>query len=202
MADLVDSIGRNFERLLRWVYPGAFFLVLLRLSNRSAYDNLLKVEPELWALVVAGIVAGVVVYLLQGYVLNMGLSILVTRIGWDVNAREGNENPSWWPTCLDRLAHLFDRIAQGTKRRWGGMNRQGLGNYLNYAWATYHATSITGWLTLVFYYFVKDDSSVLAKLPFWAIPFPAILLVLGSLLTWCHLSRVPFGSEDSYAVDY
>jgi hypothetical protein len=195
MQDISEALGKNFERLLRWVYPGALFLVLLRMSRPEAFDAVAHDEPvNVWGLVVVGLVAGFVVYLIQSYVVNYFVLLLFQLKNWDVNQglqvappETPEREPRW--VFLRPLARLFDRYAQAIRDR---VNlSEPLVNYLNYAWAAFHAVFITGWLTLVFFC-VNDNQSVMDNVSAWYILPPAVLLLCGGLFTYAYLSRVPF----------
>jgi len=200
---LVQSLGGNFERILRWIYPGALFLVLLRMSKPHAFKSLATPNDigGPWELIIAGLVAGFAAYLIQAYALNHLVSLVFQVANWDintglhVNVRSGAGQPK---LGLERLAHLFDRHAQATWLRWGGNLPEGLSNYLSYGWATYHAVSMTGWLTLLFF-LKKDCDSAFAAVPSWQILLPAALMLLGALWTYAHLSRVPLEAPGNRA---
>ena len=193
MGDLIDSIGRNFQRLLRWVYPGALFLVLLRISSPDAFNHLacLNLGIGLWGLVVGGLVAGFVIYLFQGYFVSYIVTFIFIWAKWDV--RQGLQVPA--PKIREKckcipycVLHFFDRMAVATRRRWNGSVPKGLGNYLDYAFAAYHAVMMTGWLTLVFVFVsIFNSDSVLR---WWILFIPAILFLVGGIITYMLLGRI------------
>ena len=87
MAGLQELIGASFERVLRWVYPGALILVLLRLSRPDSFLEIVNLEDLAgpWELIVVGFVAGFAAYMLQGYVINYVISHIFQVLNWDVN---------------------------------------------------------------------------------------------------------------------
>ncbi len=197
MDDVVESLGRNFERLLRWAYPGALFLVLLRMSRPNAFDAWAQVEHP-WGLVVGGLVAGFALYLIQANAINQVITIVVQVLKWDVNvglqvamssASEPRQGLRW-------LTRLMDRQAQGTIRRWSRTERDGRKGYLDYGWATYHAMLLTGWLTLLFWQ-LSEDGSTLETAATWKVVLPVTLFVLGSFWTYAQLTRVPLGESST-----
>lgn len=194
MDNVVNSIGRNFERLLRWAYPGGLFLVLLRMSKPVAFSGMANLPnvKEPWGLVIGGLVAGFTVYLFQAYVINHFISLLFQLANWDINVGLQVRVAECRPPRLGlgRCARLFDRHAEATWRRWGDDLPKGLANYLNYAWASYHAVFTTGWLTLLFF-FAKEQPSIFADAAAWHILLPAGLFLWAGLWTYAHLSRVP-----------
>ncbi len=200
--NLIDSIGRNFERLLRWAYPGALFLVLLRLARPNDFEKLANVldDRSLWGLFVGGLVAGTVVYLAQGYVMNQLVSLVLAVVRWDVNIRPFDHPRRlqqflhWWFVgwVVPRLTCLADSVAQNAQRRWTARDYpRRLSSWLDYAWGVHHAMSSTGWLVLFFFLFWKEPGSRFARAPQWEILVPSIGLLLGSL--WFHavLVRIP-----------
>jgi len=199
LGDLIDSIGKNFERLLRWVYPGALFLVLLYASKPNFFKNLTSVDNAIgiWGLVVGGLVAGVIVYLLQGYVVSYIINVAFMLLRWDVRQRlqcdhgeRETESKKQPVSCVRWMLPLFDGMAAGTRERWSISDTQKLGNHLTYAWATYKAVLITGWLTIIFFG-INESGSVFSSATAWAVLPPAILLLLGGLFTYLILSRIP-----------
>ena len=190
MQNSAEYLGRNFERLLRWVYPGALFLVLLRMSRPQAFKAVADVESgNVWDLVVVGLAAGFVVYLLQGYVINQLISAVAQLLRWDVNVY-----PSDQPIhcrCLRCLVRWVDPQARSIRRRYSTC--ESLNSYLDYAWGVYHALSITGWLTILFFG-IRAKGSVLASNGCWGwVVFgTALLLFIASLWAYAQLSRVRF----------
>jgi hypothetical protein len=201
MGELIYAVGKNFERLLRWIYPGALFLVLLGMSKPDAFDHLAKLDDGigLWGLVIVGLVGGVVTYLVQGYVVGFALAIIFNLLRWDVNQGLQVDVFAWStrPRCCPRgVERFFDRMAKATVNRQGGSVTESLGNYLNYAHGTYHAILITGWLTVVFYG-INEQGSVFSNISAWAVLPPAILLMLGGILWFAILTRIPFSKKTS-----
>jgi hypothetical protein len=194
---LIDSIGANFERILRWVYPGALFIVLLYASRPIVLENLHD-KIGIWGLVASGLVSGFVIYLFQGYVISQLITIFFILIKWDI--RQGlqvdpyksekgtNAKPETNP-----IVRLFDRMARATQERWSIGDPQNLGNYLNYTWAIYHAVLMTGWLTLFFYLTRKESADsipIFQDITWWWVVVPASLLIVGGLFTHLLLSRI------------
>jgi hypothetical protein len=168
---LIYSIGANFERLLRWVYPGALFLVLLRMSRPDVFNALAcrNLGIGLWGLVVGGLVAGFVIYLFQGYVVSYIINVVFILLKWDVRQRlqcdhgeRETESKKQPVSCVRWMLPLFDGMAAGTRERWSISDTQKLGNHLDYAWATYKVVLITGWLTIIFFG-INESGSVFSS---------------------------------------
>ena len=197
MDNLVDSLGRSFERLLRWVYPGALFIVLLRLARPADFETLATIklagDESLWGLLVGGIVAGVIAYLLQGYVVNVVVSGVFIYLKWDVNVPF--DRPQWVQRVLgwwgirqvaSEFAHLVDAMARNSRRRWESK----LSNWLDYVWGVHHATAVTGWLTLFFYLLWNEPESRFDRAAAWEILAPSATLLLAALFLHAVLVRV------------
>lgn len=192
MGGLVESLGRSFERLLRWLYPGALFLVLLYLSSRSVFNSIRRVQDP-WALVFVAIVAGMVTYLLQTYVVNQFISLLfdlpcLRLLSTDTEQLKGR------PKCL---AEGAARWGEPAWRRWGiswhersdEQAKERLNSWLDYSWSTYHAGFITVWLTLVFFC-NSDRGSFLSNISPWLVWGLAIPLIASLLWQYLILTRV------------
>lgn len=185
-----EFVARNFERLLRWAYPGLLFLVLLELSKRGTLGEVAHAVPQvgpLWTLGVTGLVAGSAVYLFQSYVVGEFFSFLEFGL-WEID----NHSRTLPFTDPNRQLSLVDRFALAVRRRWAGPH---LDSWLNYAWATDHAAFITGWLPTAFYIVnraTKPDSSWLGSLAWWQVYAPALALIIGAVWVHARLNRVPF----------
>ena len=183
MQNLIDQIDRSFQRLLRWVYPAMLFLVLLHLTRPEDFAKIAQVERP-WGLIVGGLVAGAVAYLFQAYVFNQVISHVSTYLGWEINA----SRPLRFRRALRPLANHADQWAEVTRRRWG-TSPERLSSYLDYAWATYHAMMLTGWLTLILFA-SKVQDSLFASVDSWNIIVPATLLLVAAIWHYAWLSRV------------
>ena len=64
---LIDSTFNNFERVLRWVYPGGLAVVLLYAANPEFLQKTVYDHFGGWPVVIGGLIAGAVVYLFQAY---------------------------------------------------------------------------------------------------------------------------------------
>jgi hypothetical protein len=232
LSKVIDSIVANFERFLRWVYPGGLTVALLYAANPTFLKDQVYDKFGGWGMVIGGLVAGAVVYLFQAYVVSWIVTFIFILLKWDV--RQGLQ-VGYWPRvpvgtvpsccrtimnvikrmlgyrvrqCMESLIHclkqmvdtnpvcclipftrVFDRMAAATARRWQPTDSKGLENYLNYAWATYHAVLITGWLP-IFFYCIKKDGSVLEESHEWAVLLPAIMLLVGGVIYYALLTRI------------
>lgn len=183
MNNLGEYIGQGFERLLRWFYPGALFVVLLSLSRPDIFASITEQfgfpEHTIWGLLIFGLGVGFAIYLFQQYVITQTLSALSQLLRWDPNIARTDQPRT---CCLRVLAQWIDPQARVIEKQYKDSN------YIDYSWATYHATSMTGWLLLVFIG-IKTDSSLLSKAGCWSV-IPALFLILGSLYLFARLSRV------------
>jgi hypothetical protein len=182
MGNVAEALGRSFERLLRWLYPAALFLVVAY----AARPSLLKLGQKLpamgdtWGLILVALVAGFIAYLLQSYVWTTLISEVLDRtVRWSTRNRSAGG-----------FVAYVDRRFDDAWRRWGH-NRKEMNDYLNYAWATYHAASMTGWLTIVFTCFKESRSFVNDNRSYCvAIVTIAGILFLASIWQYLILSRV------------
>lgn len=142
MNNPFEFIGSNFERLLRWVYPGALFIVLLYATHPEFLqgEEGLYSKIGIWGLVTGGLVIGAVIYLFQSYVVGSVITVTFILLKWDV--RQGIQRPlAEWETkeeekpryCLRYWLCLFDRMARAARERYSGNLHEKVGNYLDYA---------------------------------------------------------------------
>ena len=189
MVNLIDALGKSFERLLRWIYPGALFLVLLYLSSPPCINVLTSINgiAGVWGLVLVAVVAGMAVYIAQAYIFNQIVSLCFSPSGL-LHKKTKTLNRG----KAKKLAKFADTWGEGAWRRWGIQTEQltdrhaieRLNGWLDYAWSAYHAGCITLWLTLTFFCF-SASNSILGSISPWIIwPFMGVLLV--SLL-WQYL---------------
>src|SRR4030042_5434851 len=123
MSGVIDEIGKNFERLLRWAYPGGLFLVLLFFSTlingkSTAFNTLLAYTQNNWLVIFfAGIFIGSAIYIFQSNVVANILKFLLKLI------------PS--KCCL----HLKRRTKISELLTRAALNPQWFQGYIDYAWA-------------------------------------------------------------------
>ena len=187
MPNWIESVFKHFERLLRFVYPGALLLTLLYLSSPNfgclkclSYVNEIDKGIEtndLWPFLLVVTVAGIVIYYFQQLVITAFISIFTVKSGWQL---EPDPDKLPWKCCR-KLAGHCDGLIKTIIYRWYG---EKLDSYFNYAWAINHAAFITSWLTLIFAFFIKTSDSIMDNISAIIIP-SAILLLFGSI--WHHL---------------
>ena len=157
MAKLVEVICKYFERLLRWVYPGALFLVLLLLSSTSdSFKDLFLREN--WLLILVVVTFGAVIYIFQSALINIIIGLLLIPCN----------------KCRRWDSFLSDHYAKRILIRYP--TKKSANEYLNYSWAFYHATSITAWLPLSFFLSPKA-----------LFPGEPVVAVIGWLLLICSI---------------
>lgn len=186
MQNWAESIFKNFERILRWIYPGALFLSLLYLTGSDILNFIRKIEPNhsWFFLVLVAAVAGFVIYLFQQQVIAQFISFFTMLSDWD---KESDPSKLPWGKYCQKMAKHADKWVTATIARWNSPEL--LNPYLDYAFARYHATSITAWLTLLFL-MVKSPGSALSLIPLWVVILFAVSLLLGSIWEYLWLSRV------------
>ena len=138
MGELIDAIGRNFERLLRWAYPGGLLLFLIWAYSTSFgqeesefFNELKDLTGSSWWVIFAGtIFAGFAIYIIQ----NKMVSLLL-----------------YWLFSNTWIKRKFTcKAVVNMLRMRANLNPVWYQGYPDYGWATYHATSITGLLVLIF----------------------------------------------------
>ena len=117
----IDAIGRNFERMLRWVYHGGLLYFLLVLNGKITF--IIEVFPEqllpkqngiAWALLIFFLFSGAAVYIFQAYVVNMIIWIIAVRKHWPINA-----NGEIKSKLLLKIEPHFRQSAKTTLARFG-----------------------------------------------------------------------------------
>ena len=194
--ELVDSIGRNLERLLRWAYPGMLFLVLFSVSTidglESVSDKVGFPSDTIWGLVIGALVVGAAVYLFQAYVVTQLLSILSLWPNWNVGIYKQSVKRRTLKYGLNGLASHFDRLADAIEMKYPKPNDRK--SYMAYSWAAFHATSITVWLPS-FFYLCRTTGSLLDSVKLWQFSPIALLFLLGALYLFLLLTRVRIAED-------
>jgi len=183
MGSVVEATGKAFERLLRWLYPGLLFFVLLFLFKKTTFDELLSLQHFEWVVIIGGLGISAAIYLIEVYVFEQIINIIAQMIGWLV--LEGyRRQPKFFPKWI---VDFIDSQAKDIEYKY--ISRQDRQSYMSYANATYHALCITGW-QILFFYCVRDDSSLLSKIELPWIIFVLVLIFIFSLSYYARLSRV------------
>ena len=192
MGDMIDSIVKNFERFLRWAYPGLLFLALLYVSRPINFADAYETIGNPWVFLAGGLGVGAALYLFQINVITQLPSAIAQWRRWDVDI---HPNPTVYPDeppepkhGLGRLACWFNPQARNIEKRCN-RSREDKDAYLDYAWGTLHATSITGWLLLAFFLASTNDS-LLYNVESWFVIVVVALLLLGAFYLFLRLTRV------------
>jgi len=145
----ITAIDNSFQRILRWIYPGVLFFVLLYISNDDAIsnmgDNIGFSGNIIWILLIGSFGVGSIIYLIEQYVINDFIALVVTLFSKIQRLSDiGNKTGDW----------LFGGDARKTKARYeskGGHEfKDKLSGYMDYSWGACHALAITGYLIFVF----------------------------------------------------
>ncbi|MEW6142600.1 MAG: hypothetical protein AB1597_05500 [Chloroflexota bacterium] len=173
----VTQLFGSLERLLRWVYPGLLFLALLGGSQPVAFKLLVGIERP-WGVVVSGLVVGFVIYMLQRSVVSLLLqSVCFWGLHWE------QREPRRWTR---RLVGAMDTWVRREGNKWGS---EELVRYQNFAWGSYHALSMTGWLIILFVVLWVEPQSPLGSIRWWLL-LPSILLLVASVWEFMFLIRL------------
>ena len=192
MSGIIDDIGRNFERLLRWAYPGGLFLVLLFISTlvesyhhetrdilydfSPTFEILIRYTDHNWFVIFLGsLFVGGAIYLFQSEVIDKIVPCVLHCVWRIFHLREcykfidnntGNLLSRLVSFCTTRAeTRTNDQIERLLFRDF--LNSEWLKNYLDYAWAIVHSTSITGWLLVIFRLCAIQNSWFDAKDPYY-----------------------------------
>jgi len=179
--DWISALGKGFERLLRWAYPGVLFLVLLYMSKPTVFKAVSEAvgfpDDTFWGLLIGGLGIGFALYLFQAYCITSLFSVFTHWFEYDPNLP--NVNKDRYSNC--RFVKWFSDEAEKIENLHP--KRENLQDYMNYSWGTFHAAFLTGLLTIIFTFI---PNSMLGYLPFAL----AVLLLIGALYLFLILSRV------------
>jgi len=183
MESIMEALGKGFERILRWIYPGALFLVLLFLSHPKSLKELLEISPfsNEWEIIIVILIAGMVVYLIHALFLNQIISIPFLKSGLlhksDMELLRDSGEKLNKKNYMKKLVPLVNAWIEPTICKFGLNNealtkreRERFRSYLDYAWGTYHAASITLWLA-IFFLIVNEKDSKIDLLTHWGVPW-------------------------------
>ena len=196
MLHVAEILGKSFERILRWVYPGVLFTALLCLGRPGIFDFWLRRGVWQDHILIAALVitaASVVIYALHRYVLKDFLRWLLYMVGWASFQRANKKIP------------LFDKYI-GLKgkdiiRRFGGLERESpdlresrISNYLIGRWAAIHAMGLTAWVFVAMYLVALPSSPLREGMPLWLVVL--IPSILG--LWWLFQTTLLEHTENEY----
>ena len=178
MGNLIDAIGRNFERLLRWFYPGLLLLVLLQIGRpKLLYDRILPDEDPVLALVAITLVGSFLLYAIQRYVIHE--VIYYCLYNWFNPPRRCSDTAEITfpgPKRYGRAPwRYWDANADFAKVRFSSSSGDGFSGWLMYQFAMAHALGITGWL-LAAMSLLSEDDSVLRDLSPWPLALAPLIL--------------------------
>jgi len=190
MGDLIRAVDSSFQRLLRWVYPGGLLLVLLYIASEK---DLIGWELQLSSLLIVVVFfAGATLYLFQTTVINQIISTFATLTRLEKNAIDDNARPM---RGFIAIANFFDKWAREAEIRWpphrGDIQRDDIQSFLNYRWAVYHATLITGWLTLIFFIYFE----------LWGFIAISVIFCVGAIVEFVYLCRIKLVKQDDNATN-
>jgi hypothetical protein len=190
MGNWIEVTGKAFERLLRWLYPGVLFLILLYLFRKPCFEELIHIKGYPWPLIIGGLGIGAVLYLIQINVVNIIFSAGAQILHWlalrnQHELRQERPIPRGW---LNRCVWWWDEQADNIESPQIDEKRS---DYMAYANSTFHATCITWWLTSIFY-LIRDSKSPLSNMEWWIILIFCIFLFGASLNLFAKLSRVRY----------
>ena len=144
MGDVIDSVSRNLERLIRWAYPGILFVTLLALGNDAVFDQWQQYDDRIAIMAMAAISSSFVIYGLQRYFIG---DLLVIPIAHAAGLSAYASRP--------RFRWFLDPLSNSIQRRFGVKDgvrdEEAFSNYLMSRWAAIHATGLTSWVFALTY---------------------------------------------------
>ncbi len=190
---LVEIIGRSFERVLRWAYPGILFITLLALGKPEVFDWWMKLgRDKVFVGVLVMIIGSIMIYGLYRY-----LIAELTAFFFDTALSLGSMVPTARRRERNRLVRLlircfgggyWVRLSWAIQRRFGYTDLEkprdlkAFSEYVLYFRAVTHVLGMTFW-TFVFVFTIASAGSSLRSwwIPLWIVA--SLCLVAGILQT-------------------
>jgi len=167
MKDSIDALGENFERLLRWVYPGFLLTLLLYLAKPYLFEHIaFNRTVGLSGLIIGCVVIGFIVYILQTNFLQQIFIVIFTLCKWS-HSQVLRKHKNF-------IHELFYGEAEIIVKHSGK-------NYSSYLWSTCHMMFITCWLTFLFLG-VKDSHSFFSCWFGWILSINIVILLSSCFL--------------------
>ncbi len=183
MGDVINSIDRSFQRLLRWIYPGLLIAVLFYLSQPSLYKRIVNCnQVGIWGYLVGCITLGCLAYLLQVYFIQQVLLLTVFRT-WKVDT-DTNKRPE------RKLAKYLeiDKKADEIEQRGYAKGTYNGTYYMDYIWAITHVLFISCWLIIIFLF--NNEESSLFHLIKGGVIWLAVVLFISAMYQFAIVTRV------------
>jgi len=204
MGDIIRAIDESFQRLLRWVYPGFLILVLLYMSKPCYFKFFISNQYMGSAGIIIGcLTLGVLAYIIQYSIIAQILNFISKACMWDPNLGRWPDDNMISSCAIGKSRVRCKRIAKCFDMQAGPIEREiqkeqdkqdkyrnGNSSLMDYRWAIYHATSLSGLLIFVFWC-IRSEHSILNQMNFWPI-LTAIILFIFSVLYYMLLSRVKY----------
>jgi len=170
----ITAIDKSFQRIIRWVYPGILFFGLLYLSDYDAFHelsiNLGFPKQNIWGILLGSFVIGAALYLVQQYLINVSISIVVFILAKIEKLRNLVCSINMW---------FFLEGAKKMKARYETKDK--LNGYIDYNWGIYHALSLTGYLILAFE-FIDNSKSIFGQVPWLSVLVASIVILFAFIL--------------------
>ncbi len=168
VARIVENILANFERLLRWIFPGLLLWLVLPIAATSGRFDVSSYRDFYEGLSIAGNLAviatsGFFIYMVQRYVVHDIVLYVLHLLGVGATANR----PGGYSRGFGR--HLWRRFGERPSDAHQAENEDRFGQYLTSRWAAVHALSST-WIIGIVLYFVGvqvSHRSVFTGWPDW-----------------------------------
>lgn len=192
MNGLGEIIGRGFERVVRWVYPGILFVTLLALGKPAYFRTwwMGLEDVRVFVAIVIIITASFVIYSLLRHIWNELLILLLDWQGLAAFSRPGRIPPR------HSVGGYMNRLSWLITRRLGFSfegsdpipDAKQFSDYLINRWAVTHAMGATFWTYLVLWLWA-DDGSLLREWQYVLGPL-ALLSLAGNVTGAVLLERI------------
>lgn len=188
MLDLGELVGRGFERLIRWAYPGVLFVTLLALGKPRYFDWWFGLQHDriIVALAVV-VVSSFLIYSLERHVWNELETCFLDRWGLAAFSRRRPRRSRtrigrWYRWRLARRLTYLNRLSRSTERRFGYIGDargqvERFSDYMVNRWAVTHAMGATFWTFLLMYFWAEETSLLRQwQAVLWAVAILSMLL--------------------------
>lgn len=177
VARIVENILANFERLLRWIFPGLLLWLVLPAAATTGRFDVSSYRDFYEGLSIAGnlaviATAGFFVYMIQRYVVHDIVLYVLHLFGVGATANR----PGGYSREFGR--HVWRRFGERSSDAHQAENEDRFGQYLASRWAAVHALSST-WIVGIVLYFVGvqvSHGTVFTGWPAWGTALYAIAL--------------------------
>lgn len=179
---MMDNIFSHWERILRWIYPGGLFFVLLLFSPPDLHIRrlLLDADLDIALKLLAFFSIGVLIYLMQNFFIRLLSDIFIWAIRKLFSVRWLSKLFAWAIRKILStwgIRKLFSKRDFSLRDWYLGYVKEKIENTMETftpetsptydydLWARYHAVNISAWLLLLFVIFHHGINNFTLSLP-------------------------------------